>query len=71
MSTAHPTVHPLIARFREEVQAEEFLTQAEIADQLGVSLRTVADWLHADVTPQKRQRRRLADWLDSREGEAA
>lgn len=70
MSTA-PTLHPLLSRFREEVATEEFLTHEQIAEQLGVSVRTVAYWMNADVTPQKRYRRVIAQWLDARGGELA
>lgn len=71
MSTAPTDIHPLIARLREVVRADDFLTQADVAEQIGVSQRTLVYWLNADVIPQKRYRRPLAEWLEAREGMAA
>lgn len=62
-----PTPSTLIVRFRNMVADEHLLTQEEIADELGVSLRTVSNWLNADVTPKKKYRRQLSDWLEQRE----
>jgi transcriptional regulator with XRE-family HTH domain len=56
-------IHPLIERLRE-VTEEKHLTQREVAEQLGVSERTVSYWFTTDTTPQKRYRRALAEWLE-------
>lgn len=61
MST--PTfIHPLIAGLRETAEAQH-LTQRQIAEQLGVSERTVSYWFTTDTVPQKRYRRVLVEWL--------
>jgi DNA-binding transcriptional regulator YiaG len=49
---------------------EEDLTQVEVAQALGVSLRTVQYWF-AGAIPQKRYRRVLREWLASGNDEAA
>jgi transcriptional regulator with XRE-family HTH domain len=56
--------HPLVQRLRE-VSEERYLTQREVAEQLGVSTRTVSYWFTTDTIPQKRHRRVLAEWLDA------
>jgi transcriptional regulator with XRE-family HTH domain len=45
------------------VSEEQYLTQREVAEQLGVSARTVSYWFTTDTIPQKRHRRALVDWL--------
>lgn len=71
MSSASTHIHPLIARLRETLERDDFLTYQEAANQLGVSLRTLTYWMNTDVVPQKRYRRQLADWLEARNGKAA
>jgi hypothetical protein len=71
MSTASQDIHPLIARLRDALAEDDFLTQAQVAEQIGVSTRTLSYWLNTDTTPQKRYRRPLAAWLDARDGAAA
>lgn len=66
MSTASDP-DTLVVRFRNAVADEHLLTHEEIAEQIGVSLRTVSYWINSDVTPQKRYRRQIVDWLDTRE----
>jgi transcriptional regulator with XRE-family HTH domain len=63
MSTAASHLHPLIVRLRDAVAREDYLTQEQMAAEIGVSTRTLSYWLSRDTTPQKRYRKRLADWL--------
>lgn len=67
MSTTAGHLHPLISRLRRVMSEDEFLTQSAVAEQLGVSTRTLSYWLNTDTTPQKRYRRPLAEWLAERE----
>lgn len=55
--------HPLIDRLRERMLTEH-LTQREVAEQLGVSERTVSYWMTTDTTPQPRHRRSIVAWLE-------
>lgn len=71
MSTPVAHIHPLISRLRETITRDDFLTQQQAADQLGVSLRTLVYWMTEDVTPQKRYRKQLSDWLNARDEMAA
>ncbi len=69
MSTPTTHLHPLIARLRDVLRADDFLTQEEAARQIGVSGRTLTYWMNTDTTPQKRYRRQLAEWLNERSKE--
>lgn len=61
--------HPAVARLKL-VAEEKLLTQREVAEQLGVSERTVSYWFTTDTTPQKRYLRVVLDWLDQQEDAA-
>ncbi len=58
--------HPLIARLRELAEAK-YLTQREVATQVGVSERTVSYWFTTDTIPQKRHRRAMSEWIEAQE----
>jgi transcriptional regulator with XRE-family HTH domain len=62
------TLHPLIERFRTAVSQLDLLTFEEIAGEIGVSARTVTNWVNTETQPQKRHRKLLAVWLDQHEG---
>lgn len=57
-----PPIHPLISRLRE-IAEERHLTQRELAQELGVSERTVSYWFTSDTVPQKRYRKVLSEWI--------
>lgn len=59
-------LHPLVAALREEMLGDDELTQATAAEEIGVSIRTVQNWLLTDTTPQKRHRPLLRVWLERR-----
>lgn len=61
--------HPLVARLRE-IAEERHLTQRELAEQVGVSERTISYWFTTDTVPQKRYRRALTAWLEANEAAA-
>lgn len=65
MSSATDT-HPLVIALRREFEIDDELTQAQAAEQIGVSTRTVQYWLASDTTPQKRHRPMLREWLAGR-----
>ena len=47
-----------------ETREKRFLSQAEAAEQLGVSTRRYQSWEWGEVTnPQPRARRRIEEWL--------
>jgi AraC-like DNA-binding protein len=56
--------HPLIERLRD-VAERDHLTQRQLAEQLGVSERTVSYWFTTDTMPQKRYRQALVQWLEA------
>lgn len=61
----------LAAKIREARERAN-LSQAEFAQQLGVSLRTVQNWEAAQPTfPRPKHRRALAAFLDANGSEAA
>lgn len=66
MSSAVSHIHPILADLRDAVAGDETLTHPALAEQLGVSLRTVVAWMNTDTTPQKRHMHRIASWLESR-----
>lgn len=69
MSTTAGHIHPLIAQFREVLETSDTLTQKQVAEELGVSERTVSYWMTTDTTPQKRYRQVLINWLGERSRE--
>jgi hypothetical protein len=71
MSSAPLTTDDLIARFRRALDDDIYLTHRQAATEIGVSLRTISNWANTDTEPQKRYRRQLADWLESRNGGAS
>lgn len=71
MSSAAVHIHPLILRLREQLANDDFLTHQRAATEIGVSLRTLTYWVNTDTVPKKRNRQQIADWLDSRNGQAA
>lgn len=63
MSTPTAT-HPLIESLRA-IAERDHLTQRQIAEQLGVSERTVSNWFTTDTMPQKRYRQTLSQWVEA------
>lgn len=59
-------LHPLVAAFRDQMRDDDELTQVGAAGEIGVSVRTVQNWLLTDTTPQKRHRPLLRRWLEGR-----
>lgn len=62
MSSVPADIHPLLIALRNAV-AERGLTQSQAASEIGISERTLAYWLNDDVTPQKRFRPAIIEWL--------
>lgn len=48
------------------------MTQRELAEELGVSIRTIQEWEYGRSLPRPKHRRALAKWLEAHEnGKAA
>lgn len=56
MSTA-PDIHTTLARRLVRARLKAILSQAEVAEQLGVSVRTVQNW-EAGLTPKNAAKHR-------------
>ena len=62
-----PTVSELLARFREEVRAEPFLTREEIAAEVGIPLRSLYEYVNENTTPRPGARKKIHAWLEQRQ----
>lgn len=57
----------LMARFRQEVEAEQYLTQAEVAEEIGVSLRALSRYMNTPgLVPKKTTLKKVRAWLETR-----
>jgi len=57
----------LMARFRQEVQAEQYATQAELADDIGISLRSLNRYVNTPgLVPKKTTLKKVRAWLAER-----
>lgn len=62
MSTPYSTPPSLLGALIKEARDRRDLTQAELAAELGVSVRTLQNW-EGGKTPRAEQRRHLRRWL--------
>ena len=57
----------LMARFRQEVEAEQYLTQAEVADEVGISLRALSRYVNTPgLVPKKTTLKKVRAWVEAR-----
>ena len=54
-----------MARFRERVEGEQYLTQAELAEEIGVSLRALNRYVNTPgLIPKKSTLKKVRAWLE-------
>ena len=51
----------------DEITEERHMTQAEVAEAIGTSVRTYQKWENGDTTPDGHNLLRIMNWLDIRD----